>query len=160
MPLSDSTLHSYRMMVIPQSMGKSLHCHTLGCYPTHLRMHFLVATRRETDRDQLLLKRGSSLCGRRTADGDVLVFVFFCPSCRHRNWQNLTAGILVDGPSERDKIWQIDRGGMLYIRDKIGAKILKDVKKILNAFSYMVHWQGAYKFGKIKFRVLQVFQTL
>ena len=46
---------------------------------------------------------------------------------------------MVDGPSERDKMWQIDRGGMLYIRAKIGAKILKDVKKILNAFSYMVH---------------------
>jgi len=50
---------------------------------------------------------------------------------------------LVDGLSEPDKIWHIDRGALLYIRAKIGelwpkgsllgAKILK-VKIFCNAF--------------------------
>jgi len=83
-------------------------------------MHFLVATRRKTDRDQLLLKRGSSLCGRRTADGDV--GFFFLSAMRHRNRQNLTAGILVDGLSEWDKIWQIDRGACCTSRPRLVPK--------------------------------------
>jgi len=53
---------------------------------------------------------------------------------------------LVEGFSERDEIWQLDRGALLYVITQIGelwqwgpwgAKILKGVKNFVTLFSYI-----------------------